>query len=195
MGSFVMIVGVLISLFIAFNGYKLRAPFNLLKLLVGVVGMIVLYSLYLYGQTTPLIFTPFIPFIKGLIKFIPSKFYMAMAVAVILAIVIYNNYSSFSSPFGTFLFYTLITRVLLYYFNISSSLTILIMAVGGLLALLLKLLFKDQFTIAISAVGGSAAASLLFKTFYYLPWWLFILITLLFSIIALYIQYRSWQKG
>ena len=28
MGSFVMIVGVLISLFIAFNGYKLRAPFD-----------------------------------------------------------------------------------------------------------------------------------------------------------------------
>jgi hypothetical protein len=39
MGSFVMIVGVLISLFIAFNGYKLRAPFDLLKLLVGVVTM------------------------------------------------------------------------------------------------------------------------------------------------------------
>lgn len=195
MGSFVMIVGVLISLFIAFNGYKLRTLFDLLKLIVGSVGMIVLYCLHLYGETTPLNFAPFIPFIKGLIKFIPLKFYLAMGIAIVLAIVIHNNYFTFASLLGTLFFYAFVTRILFYYFNFLSPLIPLLLAVGGVLSLLLKLLFKEKFTLAISAVGGSLTASLLFKTFYYLPWWLFIIMTLLFSLIALYIQYRSWQKG
>ncbi len=192
MGSFVMIGGVLISLFIAFNGYKLRSYFDLIKFIVGAGGLVIVYCLHLYSQSSPLQFTPFVPFIKSFSNFLAYKYYLAIGVAIILAIVIHHNYTTFGAPLGTLLFYALLTRVLLYYFNLPYP---LLMVVGGAIGLALRILFKERFTLIVSAVGGSIAASLLFKTFYYLPWWLFAILTLLFSLIALYIQYRSWQKG
>ncbi len=191
MGSFVMIGGVLISLFIAFNGYKLRSYFDFAKIVVGAAGLVIVYCLHLYSQSFPLRFTPFAPFIKSFSKFLTYEYYLAVVVAVVLAIVVQKNYTAFAAPFGTLLFYALLTRVLLYYFDLPYP---LLMLVGGAFGVVMRLLFKEKFTLIVSAVGGSMAASLLFKTFYYLPWWLFAVLALLFSLIALYIQYRSWQK-
>lgn len=191
MGSFVMIGGVLISLFIAFNGYKLRSYFDFAKILVGAAGLVIVYCLHLYSLSFPLQFTPFAPFLKSFAKFLTYEYYLAVVVAVVLAIVIQKNYTTFATPLGTLLFYALLTRVLLYYFNLPYP---LLMLVGGALGVVLHLLFKEKFTLIVSAVGGSIAAALLFKTFYYLAWWFFAILALLFSLIALYIQYRSWQK-
>jgi len=190
MGSFVMIGGVLLSLAVAFNGYKLRNILDFLKLTVSSGAAVLAYFIILYKQASPDELT-----LRGLTKFLVFDQYLALVVVIVLAVVIHLKYPLVSSFLGTFLLYSLLAYLLVLTFNQRGSLAIVFTLLGGTGALLLRYYLKERFTLYVSAIGGSVCASLLFTRFYYLPLWLFILLALLFLSAAIYIQYKSWQKG